>query len=211
MQAEYLLPKLLVASLVLGLIYTLSCYVLARRRKRPDMFVLAWSGGFVLTAWIVAEAQPTVRTYMVAAMVTAWAVRQVYYWTKQRDRPDVKQARLASYIRRAITVWLIGLPIITNAGNALPSLRLLFTLGYITWAVGFYVQYKADSSKHEGAQDRRDKAELLQWWGIGLIAAQTSFGWLGLVGPLLLTYLIRNSANIPPAKEVVVKGKKPKR
>jgi steroid 5-alpha reductase family enzyme len=40
--------------------------------------------------------------------------------------------------------------------------------------------------------------ELLQWWGIGVIALQASFGWVGLIGPLVLSVLILFVSGIPP-------------
>lgn len=193
MQAEYLLPKLLAASLALVLVYALLCYVITRRRKRWDMFDLAWSGGFVLTSWAVVAAQPAVRTYMVAAMVSAWAVYRIYRLKRWAGQSGSEKRRLGAFVKQAVLIWVIGLPIITNAGNALSSLRLLFTVGYATWAIGFYVRYKLDSGQSGDVEDKKNKAELLQWWGIGLIAAQTSFGWLGLAGPLLLTYRLQKS------------------
>lgn len=224
MHIEDLLPRLLGHSLLAAAMYALLWYVISRRNKRLDRVDLAWNGGFVLTAWMVAAAQPAIRTYMVAVMVTAWAVRLAVYLL-QRDKKSGQSAGFMRYVRRAVLVWLVGLPIIANAGTALPGLRWLFTVGYAVWAIGFYIEYKSDSDLRRFKASKKNKGkvldaglwqysrhpnyygELLQWWGIGLIAAQTSFGWLGLAGPLLLTYLIYKVTGIPIIEKRFTKNK----
>lgn len=224
MYTQHLSPRLLGLSLLLAVMYMLLWYVISRRNKRLDRIELAWSGGFVLTAWMVAAVQPAIRTYMVAVMVTAWAVRLAVYLV-QRGKKDKRSAGFMTYVRRAVLVWLVGLPIIANAAIALPGLRWLFTAGYAVWAIGFYIEYKSDSDLRRFKADKNNEGkvlgvglwqysrhpnyygELLQWWGIGLIAAQTSFGWLGLAGPLLLTYLIYKVTGIPITEKQFAKNK----
>jgi len=42
--------------------------------------------------------------------------------------------------------------------------------------------------------------EILQWWGIALIALNVHYGYLGLASPILLTYLIVRVSGLPPAE-----------
>lgn len=230
MYIEHMLPKFLIASFGVIIIYMTLWFFVAKRRKRLDTVDAAWGGGFVLVAWLVALQQPTIRTYMVAVMVTAWSVRLTYHLATRgrRNGEDPRYVELTKkwkrvwlrayfsiYLLQGVLLLLVALPIITNAGAPLPELRLLFTAGYAIWAVGFYIEYKADSELQRFKANKKNKGkildtglwqysrhpnyfgELLQWWGIGLIAAQTSFGWLGLAGPLLLTYLIYNVSGVP--------------
>ena len=225
-----MLPRLLLLSLFAVFAYMTFWFVIAKRRNRLDTVDSAWGGGFVLIAWLVVLQQPSVRTYMVAAMVTAWSARLTYHLARRsrlegEDRRYVELAKKHKHVWRwaygsvfllqGLLIVLVGLPIITNAGIALPSLRLFFTVGYIVWALGFYIEYKADGELRQFKADKKNKGkvldtglwqysrhpnyfgELMQWWGIGLVAVQTSFGWLGLVGPLILTVLIRNVSGIP--------------
>jgi steroid 5-alpha reductase family enzyme len=39
--------------------------------------------------------------------------------------------------------------------------------------------------------------EMVQWWSIGVIALQVSYGWIGLLGPLTLTYLLLFVSGVP--------------
>jgi steroid 5-alpha reductase family enzyme len=41
----------------------------------------------------------------------------------------------------------------------------------------------------------------VQWWGIGIISLQVSYGWLGLVGPIILSYLMIFVSGIPPIEK----------
>jgi steroid 5-alpha reductase family enzyme len=241
MYVEHLLPKLLAVSTGILLVYMSLWFVIARRRGRLDTVDIAWGGGFVLVAWLVAVWQPTIRSYMVAVMVSVWAIRLTGHLAERglRRAEDPRYLEVAKnwrrvwlrayfsiYVFQGLLILLIGLPIITNAGMALPELRWLFTLGYTVWAVGFYIEYKADDQLRRFKADKKNKGqildtglwqysrhpnyfgELLQWWGIGLVAAQTSFGWAGLAGPLVLTYLIYYVSGIPPIEKRYANNKK---
>jgi steroid 5-alpha reductase family enzyme len=241
MYIEHMLPKMLLASVGAILVYMTLWFFVAKRRKRLDTVNAAWGGGFVLIAWLVALQQPTIRTYMVAVMVTAWSARLTYYLAKRsrRNGEDSRYSERAKkwkrvwlrayfsiYLLQGVLLLLVALPIITNAGAPLPELRLLFTLGYAVWAVGFYIEYKADNELERFKSDKKNKdkvldtglwqysrhpnyfGELLQWWGIGLIAAQTSFGWVGLAGSLVLTYLICKVSGIPSIEKRWAKDKR---
>ena len=39
--------------------------------------------------------------------------------------------------------------------------------------------------------------EMVQWWGIGVIALQAENGWIGLLGPLVLTVLLLFVSGVP--------------
>jgi steroid 5-alpha reductase family enzyme len=95
-------------------------------------------------------------------------------------------------------------------------LAWLTWLGAGLWLVGFVVESVADRQLAAFIKDKSNKGkvldtglwrysrhpnyfgELLQWWAIGLIAAQTAYGWIGFAGPLLLTILIVFVSGIPP-------------
>lgn len=135
------------------------------------------------------------------------------------------RAYFSIFLFQAVLVCIISLPIVTNAGLLLPDGRVFFTAGYILWVVGFYIEYKADKQLADYLADpgRKGKVldtglwrysrhpnyfgELLQWWGIAVIAFQASFGWIGIIGPLLLTILIVFVSGIPPIEKRRAKDK----
>lgn len=225
---------LLITGLILVLLYMSLWFVVARKRRRLDTVDSAWGGGFAVLAWLVAIQATSSRTLMVAVLVTIWSARLTLHLAR-RSRRSQDDPRYVSMTKNWKRVWLrayfsifllqgllivaVGLPIIANANYLLPELQWLFTLGYLVWVAGFFIEYRADKELAAFKSDAANKGkilqtglwrysrhpnyfgELVQWWGIGLIAAQTSFGWLGLVGPLLLTYLIVFVSGIPPIEK----------
>jgi steroid 5-alpha reductase family enzyme len=39
--------------------------------------------------------------------------------------------------------------------------------------------------------------EVVQWWGIGMIALAIQGGWMGIIGPITITFLILKVSGIP--------------
>lgn len=129
------------------------------------------------------------------------------------------RAYFSIFMTQGLLIALVGLPIIFASGEVIRQYAWLFTAGYFVWVAGFYIEYKADKQLAAFKRDPANKGkllnvglwrysrhpnyfgELLQWWGIGLIALQTSWGWIGLFGPLLLTILIRYVSGVPTVEK----------
>lgn len=43
--------------------------------------------------------------------------------------------------------------------------------------------------------------EIMQWWGLGIMTLSVAFGWIGLIGPLVITFLIVYVSGIPLAEK----------
>jgi steroid 5-alpha reductase family enzyme len=120
------------------------------------------------------------------------------------------------FLLQGFLVWVVSVPAVMAAGHVLPNFHWLNGVGVIIWFVGFITESISDSQLSKFVQAKKGKnavldtglwrysrhpnyfGELTQWWGIGFIACQTSFGWLGLIGPLTLTILIVFVSGIPP-------------
>jgi len=48
--------------------------------------------------------------------------------------------------------------------------------------------------------------EVVQWWGIWLIALSVSGGWLGIIGPITITFLILKVSGIPMLEKKMEKN-----
>ncbi len=123
------------------------------------------------------------------------------------------------FMTQAGLIALVSLPITTAA---LGSARLIGGIDYlaiILWLTGFIFEATADRqlSRFIGNSANRGKilcsglwkysrhpnyfGEILQWWAIALLALGPAIGWLGLAGPVLLTYLIVFVSGIPPIEK----------
>lgn len=126
------------------------------------------------------------------------------------------RAYLSVFVLQGVLVLIVGLPIIVASNEQNENLGILSVLGTAIWAVGFIIESTADrqlrkfTSKKSNNGKIMDQGlwvysrhpnyfgELTQWWGIAIIALQVKNGWIGLIGPLTLTYLILFVSGIPP-------------
>ncbi|HMH30966.1 MAG TPA: DUF1295 domain-containing protein [Methylomirabilota bacterium] len=132
------------------------------------------------------------------------------------------RAYLSIFLLQGVLVWIVSFPVAFAAGNQLEGLAWLSVAGTVVWAVGFIFEAVADQQLANFVADKNHPkvmrtglwrysrhpnyfGELTQWWGIGIIALQTSFGWLGLIGPAVLTILIVFVSGIPPIEKRRVK------
>jgi steroid 5-alpha reductase family enzyme len=119
------------------------------------------------------------------------------------------------YLVQGALIWLVGLPLSLATRQQLHGQAWLSAVGVIVWLVGFAFESLADrqlrdflgrpshpKNMEEGlwrySRHPNYFGELTQWWGIGIICLQVSYGWIGLFGPLMLTYLIIFISGIPP-------------
>jgi steroid 5-alpha reductase family enzyme len=117
-----------------------------------------------------------------------------------------------------LLIGIIGLPIMAATGQVLDGWAWLTYAGAAIWIAGFITETIAD--RQLGAYIRLSKrpkvlqtglwrysrhpnyfGEVVQWWGIAVIALQASYGWIGLIGPAVLTLLILFVSGIPPIEK----------
>jgi len=95
------------------------------------------------------------------------------------------------------------------------GLTALDVLGVGVWAIGFCFEVVGDWQLKTFKNDPANKGkimqsglwaytrhpnyfgEVMQWWGIWISALSVPFGWLGIVGPVVITILILYVSGIP--------------
>jgi len=129
-----------------------------------------------------------------------------------------RRAYMSVFLLQGGLVWLVSLPVVMVTGAKLVGLGWLSAAGTAVWLLGFTFEAVADYqlAGFLRAKDRPKVlqtglwrysrhpnyfGELTQWWAIGLIALQTSYGWIGLAGPLSLSLLIIFVSGIPPIEK----------
>jgi steroid 5-alpha reductase family enzyme len=128
------------------------------------------------------------------------------------------RAYLSIFLLQGVLIWLISLPIVVAGNRQLSGLGWLSVAGGMIWLIGFIIEAVADRQLRlllgrknhpkvlqtglwRYSRHPNYFGELTQWWGIGVIALQASYGWIGLAGPLLLSVLIIFVSGIPPIEK----------
>jgi len=113
------------------------------------------------------------------------------------------------FLLQAVLLFAVSLPIqAAGAGETPASLGVFDWLGAGLWLLGFafetvgdaqLARFKADPASRGRVMDRglwrytrhpNYFGDAVLWWGIGLIALAVPWGWLALVGPGLMTFLL---------------------
>lgn len=122
------------------------------------------------------------------------------------------------FLLQGLFMLIISLPIIFISTNSTSPLGIIDTIGVLVWITGFIIETISDIQlnnfiklKKEGKTETRFAnigfwkysrhpnyfGEITQWWGIGIIALSATNGYISLLGPILITYLIIFVSGIP--------------
>jgi len=140
-------------------------------------------------------------------------------YVELRRKWHVQHENLAIYLRiylvQALLATIVCLPVLVVNAAQTDVLPMFLWAGLTLWAAGFICEALADRQLRAFIRDPRNKGclmtsglwkysrhpnyfgELVQWWAIGVIALGVPYGWIGLVGPALITYLIVFVSGIP--------------
>jgi steroid 5-alpha reductase family enzyme len=118
------------------------------------------------------------------------------------------------FLLQAVLLWIVSSPLLLAqlkvAGSTLTARDLvgigLFVIGFAIESIADrqLTRFKADPSNHgrilrTGLWSRSRHpnyfGEAVLWWGIGLLAVPTG-GWLALVGPALITFLLMKVSGV---------------
>lgn len=119
------------------------------------------------------------------------------------------------YLLQGVLLFCIATPILLINQSVTASLNYLDFIGVCIWLIGFVFEMVGDRQLTQFKKDPHNKGkilqtglwgysrhpnyfgEVLQWWGIFVLALSVSYGWFGIAGPLLITFLILKVSGIP--------------
>ncbi len=119
------------------------------------------------------------------------------------------------FLLQGVLMLLISIPVIM-INTAQTSVWTVFDiLGLLVWVCGFYFESVGDRQLRTFLSDPTNKGKILntglwkytrhpnyfgevaQWWGIWIIALSVPHGFLALIGPLTITFLILKVSGVP--------------
>lgn len=117
---------------------------------------------------------------------------------------------------QGVLMWLVASPIVVLAASSDRMLTAVDLIAVGLWCIGFTLEAVGDAQLRVWLEDRGNRGkplesgvwawtrhpnyfgDALEWWGIGLLALPSRFWFAALVGPLVMTLLLRFVSGVPP-------------
>ncbi len=121
--------------------------------------------------------------------------------------------------------WIVSLPVQIAMLAPEPGLGALDLVGVAVFAVGLAFETIGDRQLTRFRADPANRGRVLDtglwawtrhpnyfgdavvWWGLFTVALATPYGWLGVVGPALMTFLLRRVSGVALLERSLVKTK----
>jgi steroid 5-alpha reductase family enzyme len=142
-----------------------------------------------------------------------------------RERGREQRSFFVFYQAQAVVAWVLAVPFVLVAFNPAGSLEPLEWAGALLWLGGVTGENAADRqlARFKASPESRGKTmraglwrysrhpnyffQWLTWVAYALMALAAPWGWVGLLSPLLILYLILFVTGIPPSEEQAVKSR----
>jgi steroid 5-alpha reductase family enzyme len=190
----------------------------------PGFVLLAWASFFLSDA---VGARGLLAGGLVSAwgLRLAWHLRarnrgqQEDYryraWRQAWGRWFFLRSYLQVYLLQGALMPVILLPVLLINRGAGSQLGALDAVGIAVWLVGFVLESAGDAQLKRFLEhpENRGKVmqeglwrysrhpnyfgEVVQWWGLWIMALSVPYGWAGIVGPATITFLILKVSGVP--------------
>lgn len=130
---------------------------------------------------------------------------------------------LQIYILQGLLLFLVVSPVLII--NKFSGAEFIFfdVIGVLFWGMGYFFESVGDYQLSEFIKNPNNKGklmmsglwsytrhpnyfgEVLQWWGIWMLAISVPYGLWGIIGPITITFLILKVSGIPMLEEKMMK------
>lgn len=132
---------------------------------------------------------------------------------------------LCLFILQGILVTVLSLPFALMVQNQTPYFSACEVFGLLIWMGGLIGETVADTQLHAFKQDPANASRVLEeglwkysrhpnyffewliWMGYCIMALFSPMGWLGIISPILILYLLLKVSGIPYAEEEALRTK----
>ena len=109
---------------------------------------------------------------------------------------------------QGLLMFIVSLPVQLGQVREEPGFGIVGVLGVLVWGVGIYFEAVGDAQLARFKRNPANKGLIMDqglwrltrhpnyfgdscgWWGLGLIAAESSLGIYGVIGPAVMTFLL---------------------
>ena len=136
-------------------------------------------------------------------------------WRREWGEWFYARSYLQVYLLQGLLLFIISLPVMMINRSEAGNLGVLDWTGVCVWLFGFLFESIGDAELARFAKDPGNRGkimqsglwrytrhpnyfgEIVQWWGISVVALAIKGGWLGLIGPATITFLILKVSGVP--------------
>lgn len=136
-------------------------------------------------------------------------------WRKEWGKWFYARSYLQVYLLQGFFLFLITLPILIINKNPVAELGWLDLIGVAVWLFGFCFEAVGDAQLARFIKNPANRGKLMQsglwaytrhpnyfgevtqWCGLWLVALSVANGWIGIIGPITITFLILKVSGIP--------------
>jgi steroid 5-alpha reductase family enzyme len=136
-------------------------------------------------------------------------------WREEWGRHWLLRSYLQVFLLQGFLLYLISLPVIWTILAKPSPWTGLDALGLAIWMAGFFFEAVGDFQLARFKKDPAHRGKIIQqglwrysrhpnyfgevtlWWGIYLLALSAPGGWMTIIGPLTITFLILKVSGIP--------------
>jgi len=127
------------------------------------------------------------------------------------------------YALQGVLMFVVSLPVQLGQTDPTPKVAAIAYIGVALWSVGLFFETVGDAQLTRFKADPANAGKVMNvglwrytrhpnyfgdacvWWGIGLVAAETGRGAWGLIGPLVMTILLRRVSGVTLLEKSLVK------
>lgn len=122
---------------------------------------------------------------------------------------------LQVFMLQGFLILVIVSPVVWTIVQAPIPLNRLDLIGLLVWVLGFFFEATGDYQLDRFKKDSANKGKIMQsglwhysrhpnyfgevtmWWGLYLISLSVPYGWMSVIGPATITFLILKVSGIP--------------
>jgi len=136
-------------------------------------------------------------------------------WRRQWGRYFVIRSFVQIFMLQGFLLLLVIAPVLLIVGQEQPPLNRLDLLGVLVWLAGFSFETVGDRQLATFIKNPASRGKLMTgglwrytrhpnyfgeaalWWGMAILALSAPRGWLGLIGPTVITFLLLFVSGVP--------------
>jgi steroid 5-alpha reductase family enzyme len=136
-------------------------------------------------------------------------------WRSEWGSSWIWRSYLQVFVLQGLILFIIDTPLLLIAATRSQPIDVFCIIGAITWLTGFVFEAVSDRQLQTFKSDPKNQGkiitiglwawsrhpnyfgEVLQWWGIAIIALPIHWGFFGFISPITITLLILKVSGVP--------------